>query len=83
MVVPHVHRMHEEEVLSTMPAAPFLAPSTLVAVQNRFAPLIAEGGLPSRRLVLVGVQEDDVADSDTETLVSHEPEADVDRDPLT
>ena len=39
MVVPDVHRMHEEEVLSTMPAAPFLAPSTLVAVQNRFLQL--------------------------------------------
>ena len=34
-VVPHVHRMHEEEVLSTIPAAPSLAPSTPVAVQNR------------------------------------------------
>ena len=30
MLVPHVHQMHEEEGLSTMPAAPFLAPSTLV-----------------------------------------------------
>ena len=60
-MVPHGHRMHEEEVLSTTPAAPSLAPSTLVTVQNRFAPLIAEGGRPSQRLVLVGVQEDDVA----------------------
>ena len=52
-----------------------------MAVQNRFAPLIAEGGPPpSRRLVLVGVQDDDVAlDSDTETLLSHEAEVDVKR----
>ena len=78
-------RMYEEEVPSTMPAGPFLAPSTPVVVQNRFAPLIAAGGPPpSRRLVLVGAQEDDVAMvSDTETLVSDEPEADVNHEPVT
>ena len=42
------------------------APSTPVAVKNRFAPLI-EGGLrPSRRLVLTGAQEGVAVDSDTE-----------------
>ena len=49
---------------------------------EQFAPLTAEGGPPPcRRLVLVGFQEG-VA-MDTETLVSHEPEADLNRKLVT
>ena len=71
----------EEEAHSTMPASEAIksALSTPVAVQYRFAPLIAEADpRPSRRFVLVGGPEGVAMDSDTETQRSQEVELALD-----